>query len=162
MAESPSAGCELQDENGKKLFSCLKIQGIHLCHIHGRLHVQFSYYVFVNTILDVPPLEDMSELIQQVNKLREDVSSGQSSEQSTKTSATKPKSEPSAQVILYFTICPNIGPFHLLSAFINHLFHLLILPPVEVLFYFTSSQKLTFYTLRKEDQSADTPPIPHS
>ena len=43
----------------------------------------------------------MSELIQQVNKLREDVSSGQSSEQSTKTSATKPMItlESSAQVI---------------------------------------------------------------
>lgn len=63
MAESPSAGYELQDEN------------------------------------DVPPLEDMSELIQQVNKLREDVSPGQSSEQSTKMSATKPKikSESAAQ-----------------------------------------------------------------
>lgn len=61
MAESPSKGCELQDEN------------------------------------DVPPLEDMSELIQQVNKLRQDVSSGQSSEPSTKTSDTKPNLEPSAQ-----------------------------------------------------------------
>ena len=60
--------------------------------------------MFLLTHLDVPPLEDMSELIDQVNKLREDVSSGQSSAQSTKTSATKPKkkSEPSAEVVFHY------------------------------------------------------------
>ena len=42
----------------------------------------------------------MSELIQQVNRLREEVSSGQS-EQPTKTSATKPKSEPSARQVIF-------------------------------------------------------------
>ena len=42
----------------------------------------------------------MSELIQQVNRLHEEVSSGQS-EQSTKTSATKPKSEPSARQVIF-------------------------------------------------------------
>ncbi|XP_078375599.1 uncharacterized protein LOC144658956 isoform X2 [Oculina patagonica] len=48
---------------------------------------------------DVPPLEDMSELIHQVNKLREDVSCTSSAEQSTKTTDTEPKktSESSAK-----------------------------------------------------------------
>ncbi|KAJ7385646.1 hypothetical protein OS493_013671 [Desmophyllum pertusum] len=43
---------------------------------------------------DVPPLEDMSELIQQVNKLREDASAGSSTTQSTKTTDTQPKKKP--------------------------------------------------------------------
>lgn len=48
---------------------------------------------------DVPPLEDMSELIHQVNKLREDASVERLSEQSAKTADTQPKkkAEPSTQ-----------------------------------------------------------------
>lgn len=50
---------------------------------------------------DVPPLEDMSELIHQVNKLRKDVPPGYSAEQTTKTADKQPKkkSESSPQVI---------------------------------------------------------------
>ena len=61
----------------------------------------FTTFLWTQFYLDVPPLEDMSELIHQVNKLREDVSTEQSSRPSTKTSATKPKikSESSAEVI---------------------------------------------------------------
>ena len=41
MAESPSAGSELQDENGKKLFSCLRIQDIHIFHMHVQFIIMF-------------------------------------------------------------------------------------------------------------------------
>lgn len=94
----------------------------------------------------------MSELIQQVNKLRQDVSSGQSSEQSTKTSDTKPYLEPSAQVVFPY--------LSLLCAFSDHLFHLLTLSPCSGTLNFTPSEAL--YAPRKKDQSADTLPIPYS
>lgn len=77
-------------------------------------------FLFLLTHLDVPPLEDMSELINQVNKLREDVSSGQSSDQSTKTSSTKPKikSESSAEVIFPYHMRKLITNLHKLSLYV--------------------------------------------
>lgn len=48
MAESPSKGCELEDENGKKLFSCLKYRAsIFVTSMHS--YLINNAFVFVNT-----------------------------------------------------------------------------------------------------------------
>lgn len=55
----------------------------------------------------------MSELIQQVNKLREDASAGSSTAQSTQTTDTQPKKKPesSAEVIMQWLSLPWLDTY---------------------------------------------------
>lgn len=62
--------------------------------------------------------------------------------------------------ISLFVLLLNTGPYHLLCAFSDHLFHLFTLSPCSGILNFTPSEAL--YAPRKKDQSADTLPVPYS